>query len=230
MARRLIESGVSFVEVTLGALAENTFGWDTHQNNFTAVKRLSAELDAGWGTLMKELDERGLLGFDDDPLDRRIRPHAHDQPARRPRSLPRRLDLCLWRRRDQGRPGLRQDERRRQGSRRRQSRCSRHPGNALCRRRRRSRREEHLGARPAHQNRRWHADSRYFELTLVAEVAYVGPQIGRVSFFPGSSRDFLRFAAARCCINCGGPLRMGPSSASGRDACSSGRGPRRAHP
>jgi len=41
MARRLIESGVSFVEVTLGALAENTFGWDTHQNNFAAVKRLS---------------------------------------------------------------------------------------------------------------------------------------------------------------------------------------------
>jgi len=61
MARRLIESGVSFVEVTLGALAENTFGWDTHQNNFTAVKRLSDELDAGWGTLMRELKERGLL-------------------------------------------------------------------------------------------------------------------------------------------------------------------------
>jgi hypothetical protein len=61
MARRLIESGVSFVEVTLGALAENTFGWDTHQNNFTAVKRLSEELDAGWGTLMRELAERGLL-------------------------------------------------------------------------------------------------------------------------------------------------------------------------
>ena len=52
---------MSFVEVTLGTLADNTFGWDTHQNNFTAVKSLSAELDAGWGTLMKELDERGLL-------------------------------------------------------------------------------------------------------------------------------------------------------------------------
>jgi uncharacterized protein (DUF1501 family) len=61
MARRLVESGVSFVEVTLGALAENTFGWDTHQNNFRAVKSLSDELDAGWGTLMKELGERGLL-------------------------------------------------------------------------------------------------------------------------------------------------------------------------
>src|SRR5262245_9416959 len=61
MARRLVESGVSFVEVTLGSLSQNTFGWDTHQNNFAAVKKLSEELDAGWGTLMKELDERGLL-------------------------------------------------------------------------------------------------------------------------------------------------------------------------
>jgi len=61
MARRLIEAGVSFVEVTLGSLADNTFGWDTHQNNFAAVKRLSAELDAGWGTLMQELADRRLL-------------------------------------------------------------------------------------------------------------------------------------------------------------------------
>ena len=52
MARRLIESGVSFVEVTLGSLSENTFGWDTHLNNFPAVKNLSGELDAGWGTLL----------------------------------------------------------------------------------------------------------------------------------------------------------------------------------
>lgn len=61
MARRLIERGVSFVEVTLGAIAENSVGWDTHAGNFPAVKALSGELDAGWGTLMKELSERGLL-------------------------------------------------------------------------------------------------------------------------------------------------------------------------
>ena len=61
MARRLIESGVSFVEVTLGSVGNDIFGWDTHQNNFTAVKALSTELDNGWGTLMKELKERGLL-------------------------------------------------------------------------------------------------------------------------------------------------------------------------
>lgn len=36
-------------------------GWDTHTNNFDAVTRLSAELDAGWATLVEELSERGLL-------------------------------------------------------------------------------------------------------------------------------------------------------------------------
>jgi hypothetical protein len=61
MARRLIERGVSFVEVSLGDLAQNRIGWDTHIGNFPAVKSLSAELDNGWGTLMHELKDRGLL-------------------------------------------------------------------------------------------------------------------------------------------------------------------------
>jgi hypothetical protein len=61
MARRLIEQGVSFVEVSLGAFGGGSLGWDTHRNNFQAVKNLSTELDAGWATLMSELDERGLL-------------------------------------------------------------------------------------------------------------------------------------------------------------------------
>ncbi len=57
LARRLIQRGVPFVEVALGT----GVGWDTHQDNFTQVRQLSEELDAGWGTLMRELDERGLL-------------------------------------------------------------------------------------------------------------------------------------------------------------------------
>src|SRR5687768_1998246 len=61
MARRLIERGVSFVEVTLGSFTDGSPGWDTHNQNFPAVKNLSAELDNGWGTLMQELSERGLL-------------------------------------------------------------------------------------------------------------------------------------------------------------------------
>jgi hypothetical protein len=61
MARRLVERGVPFVEVALGGLGGGALGWDTHGNNFPTVRNLSAELDAGWATLMKELDERGLL-------------------------------------------------------------------------------------------------------------------------------------------------------------------------
>ena len=57
LARRLIERGVPFVEVTLG----EDIGWDTHADNFNRVKTLSQQLDAGWGTLMTELSDRGLL-------------------------------------------------------------------------------------------------------------------------------------------------------------------------
>jgi hypothetical protein len=54
LARRLVERGVPFVEVTLG-------GWDTHQDNFNQVKRLSQTLDPAWATLMEDLKSRGLL-------------------------------------------------------------------------------------------------------------------------------------------------------------------------
>ncbi len=60
VARRLIERGVPLVEVTLGG-ESGSLGWDNHQNLFADVKRLSGELDAGWSTLMTELDQRGLL-------------------------------------------------------------------------------------------------------------------------------------------------------------------------
>ncbi|HEV3023361.1 MAG TPA: DUF1501 domain-containing protein, partial [Pirellulales bacterium] len=61
MARRLIERGVPFVEVSLVGASGGGLGWDTHQNNFRLVRELSAELDAGWTTLMSELGDRGLL-------------------------------------------------------------------------------------------------------------------------------------------------------------------------
>ena len=54
LARRLVERGVPFVEVTLG-------NWDTHGNNFDQVKNLCGTLDAAWGTLMDDLKDRGLL-------------------------------------------------------------------------------------------------------------------------------------------------------------------------
>jgi uncharacterized protein (DUF1501 family) len=54
LARRLVERGVPFVEVALG-------GWDTHGQNFPAVRRLSGVLDPAWATLMDDLKQRGLL-------------------------------------------------------------------------------------------------------------------------------------------------------------------------
>jgi hypothetical protein len=61
LARRLIEHGVPFVEVSLASVANLTLGWDTHLNNFDAVRRLSEVLDPAWSTLMDDLKERGLL-------------------------------------------------------------------------------------------------------------------------------------------------------------------------
>ncbi len=62
LARRLIERGVPFVEVSLNGISNNqTFAWDTHQQNFAAVKGLLGVLDPAWATLMKDLKDRGLL-------------------------------------------------------------------------------------------------------------------------------------------------------------------------
>lgn len=62
LARRLVQRGVPFVEVTLGGITGNeALGWDTHLNNFENVKRLSEALDAGWATLMEDLKTNGLL-------------------------------------------------------------------------------------------------------------------------------------------------------------------------
>ncbi|MFO0612447.1 MAG: DUF1501 domain-containing protein [Polyangiaceae bacterium] len=53
-ARRLVEIGVPFVEVTLD-------GWDTHDNGFERTQKLMTTLDAGASALVRELKERGLL-------------------------------------------------------------------------------------------------------------------------------------------------------------------------
>jgi hypothetical protein len=54
LARRLVERGVPFVEISLG-------GWDTHAQNAAQVQRLSETLDPAWAALMRDLQERGLL-------------------------------------------------------------------------------------------------------------------------------------------------------------------------
>jgi hypothetical protein len=59
LARRLVEHGVPFIEVSLGG--DNSNGWDTHSNNFERVRELSEVLDAGWATLVDDLKKRGML-------------------------------------------------------------------------------------------------------------------------------------------------------------------------
>jgi len=54
LARRLIEAGVTFVEVGLN-------GWDTHQNNFVETRRQCETIDQPVAQLLTELRERGLL-------------------------------------------------------------------------------------------------------------------------------------------------------------------------
>jgi hypothetical protein len=54
LARRLVETGVKYVEVGLG-------GWDTHFENNEAVKKLCGTLDHAMTTLITDLQVRGLL-------------------------------------------------------------------------------------------------------------------------------------------------------------------------
>ncbi len=54
LARRLVERGVPVVEIHLG-------GWDAHANLVEIMKKRCAELDAGFGSLLKDLEERKLL-------------------------------------------------------------------------------------------------------------------------------------------------------------------------
>jgi len=61
LARRLVERGVPFVEVSLGGVNSGGMGWDTHVNNFEIVKRLCGVLDPAWATLQGDLHDRGLL-------------------------------------------------------------------------------------------------------------------------------------------------------------------------
>jgi hypothetical protein len=66
MARRLIEAGVTFVEV-------QSSGWDTHSNELAGLKKLIPPVDVGTAALLTDLRERGLLERAGD-LDGRVRP------------------------------------------------------------------------------------------------------------------------------------------------------------
>jgi uncharacterized protein (DUF1501 family) len=54
LARRLVEAGVTCVEVVLN-------GWDTHDNNFDRVKQLAGQADPAFAALVADLKDRGRL-------------------------------------------------------------------------------------------------------------------------------------------------------------------------
>ena len=54
LARRLVQHGVRFVEVTLE-------GWDTHYDNFNEVRNRCQILDQAYATLIQDLEKNGLL-------------------------------------------------------------------------------------------------------------------------------------------------------------------------
>jgi len=54
MARRLVETGVPFVEVDLG-------GWDNHANIFTTLEGRLPGLDQAMSALVEDLEQRGML-------------------------------------------------------------------------------------------------------------------------------------------------------------------------
>ncbi|MDZ4850319.1 MAG: DUF1501 domain-containing protein [Pirellulaceae bacterium] len=60
LARRLIETGVTFIEVNSGGFSAST-NWDTHRDNFKSQKKLAGPIDQGISGLLTDLKQRGML-------------------------------------------------------------------------------------------------------------------------------------------------------------------------
>jgi len=54
LARRLVQAGVTFIEV-------RSNGWDTHQQNHEKVGKLADQVDPGFAALVTDLKQRGML-------------------------------------------------------------------------------------------------------------------------------------------------------------------------
>ncbi len=54
LARRLIEAGVRFVQVT-------SYGWDTHGDNFNAHASRMPKVDQAFSALVEDMNERGMM-------------------------------------------------------------------------------------------------------------------------------------------------------------------------
>ncbi|HEU4754178.1 MAG TPA: DUF1501 domain-containing protein, partial [Armatimonadota bacterium] len=59
LARRLVEAGARFIEVTTEYIP--FFGWDTHDNGHERLIEMKRQIDAPIAQLVKDLEQRGLL-------------------------------------------------------------------------------------------------------------------------------------------------------------------------
>ncbi len=148
MARRLVETGVPFIEVNLG-------GWDLHNDVFNTLRdqRLPT-LDQGIGALDGGPAFAGFARTHHLGLDGRICPHAAYQPKRGPRPLGRELERDDGRRRIEERPSHRRNQCR-WNRRRREKLCPRrHLGHRGACNGHSHRHRAHLQKRPSHADRR----------------------------------------------------------------------------
>ena len=82
LARRFVEAGVRFVEITSG-------GWDHHRNLKTALPNKAQSVDKPIAGLLTDLKAARPAEGHAGPLGRRVRPHAlRPGRPRRPRSQP----------------------------------------------------------------------------------------------------------------------------------------------
>ena len=59
LARRLVEAGARFIEVTTEYIP--FLNWDTHENGHTKLVNMKEAIDAPIAQLVRDLEERGLL-------------------------------------------------------------------------------------------------------------------------------------------------------------------------
>ena len=119
LARRLLEKGATFVQVSHS-------NYDTHNENFNFHIEQLGEFDRSFAAFVADLADRGMLESTLIVVLSEFGRTPQHQPVLRPRSLVARLDGGDGRRQGPSRGGLRQDERQGHGSRRRPGR-SRQP-------------------------------------------------------------------------------------------------------
>lgn len=61
LARRLVESGIRFINVNDRRVNSQNTNWDSHENIFPRHKELIPPADQGLAALIEDLDQRGLL-------------------------------------------------------------------------------------------------------------------------------------------------------------------------